>query len=583
MLEIHNVLTMCTILSYTSFVTNEKKDMNFCTTVEKFSQDMKKLIDEGYECVSLETCYRMQQSKIAFQKKCFCIVFQGGYDDNYSLIFPLIKALNLQVSVFVATDLVGINKLEDNINYIPHFGWSEAQEMVDSGLVKMYPMWHPMDYGKDFYEEMQNKIKLINSRIEGNNANFALSYSNISDKELSILNQLGVKIKLTNFSHLSSGWEEKGLIPAITVNYTSDVIDTIEQYIHLISEELKKTLPAANSSINSIATDDVPLQASISLPIDRNPIIRNYLRHAFALSIIQAHRIDRAERIVLSDYIDVVFKPAYNVFDFHTYGCENMRGLDCLRITKEFFDVNPIDVNTVIINGLKIGYYSDLWLDTYYIQGKPGYNIYHATHGILIYEYNSENKSYSALSYASDGRYRELIVPIDAVNSGCSNCNFTHLNMLKTKKEVIVEYDIKDLKIKLLNYLNSVCFDDNARFNKKGVTQYYNYEASLRFSECVASMCESNKSIHLTSLYSFAEQKKTMAWRIQYIADKEKIEIENLAVRVNELIKKSEMVFNYGIKYNFTKSKKVHMSLVSTVDFLNKEEETLLSDLLSKL
>ena len=57
---------------------------------------------------------------------------------------------------------------------------------------------------------------------------------------------------------------------------------------------------------------------SAILPIDENPQAKNLLRHAIPLSVIGATSKDKAEVIVLDNYIDVVFGPWYHFFDYET-------------------------------------------------------------------------------------------------------------------------------------------------------------------------------------------------------------------------------------------------------------------------
>lgn len=578
-----NVEPIGIVLSYTSFVSQTKDDMNYCTTIEKFVQDVNILIGDGYVCIPLREHFMIINGQRKAPKvKYFCLAFQGGYYDNYQLAFPIIKKYNLPVAIFVATDLIGVSELKNSAKFIPHFGWDEAQEMVDSGLVSIHPMWHPMDFDKDFPTELKKKIDLLNYRIINNEAGLALSYSRIGIDNFEALVQCGVKGNLVDcFLIDRARWKCRN-VPIITVNHTSDILDVVDQFNYFVYENLQQGMQELNHSAES-AMDDIAFCESITLPIDLNPMIKNYLRHAFSLSIIQSHRMERAERIVLSDFIDVVFKPDYHLFDFHTYGYESMKSLDYMRIARDFFDVNPISVNTVILNGLKKGYYSDIWLDTYYIPGKPGYKKYHKTHGILIFGFDCKKRVYSVLSYTSEGLYREITVPVEAVELGCSDCFFTHLTMLKSKKAFVPNYDVNDLKIKLLNYLESRCWDDNTRFNEKSVTQYYNFEASLRFEDYIMDLGERNESIPWTTLYSYAEQKKIMAWRIQYISTKENLPIDKIASRVAKTNNYAELIVNLGIKYSLDKSKKTLYRIKDIVHSLNKEEKVMLHELIVQL
>jgi len=103
----HVKYDLCSIIVYTSFKSFDNGKMANCTSIVKFESDMKKLIDNGYEAISLAL-----------------------------------------VDIFIATDLVGLNTYPGIENFIPHFSWEQANEMHRSGLVDIYAFWHPFDEKK---------------------------------------------------------------------------------------------------------------------------------------------------------------------------------------------------------------------------------------------------------------------------------------------------------------------------------------------------------------------------------------------------------------------------------------------------
>jgi len=130
------------------------------------------------------------------------------------------------------------------------------------------------------------------------------------------------------------------------------------------------------------------------------------------------------------------------------------------------------------LSALKIGYYCDIWLDTYYIPGKPGHGKTHTTHGLLIYGYDAAIQSFKTLTYTDTGKYEDLIVLVENLAAACSNDFFSHINLLKNEINTVVKYDIHIIREKLKKYIDSECYDDNMRYSKKSSEQYYNYNAS---------------------------------------------------------------------------------------------------------
>lgn len=283
---------------------------------------------------------------------------------------------------------------------------------------------------------------------------------------------------------------------------------------------------------------------------------------------------------MLNDYIEIIYKPWYDWFDYHNYLYDCWECLDYRKISGDILSANNINVIEYIINGLKIGYYSDIWLDTYYIPGKPGYNERHMSHGLLIYGYDSKSKEFHSLSYSDRGQYERLIVPIKAVYMGCSNKYFMYLNLIKKNNSATIDYDLRRLYDKLYDYINSVCHDDNMRYSKKSVQQYYNYDATQKFIEHIKETAEKSNYVQMTSLYGFAEHKQIMFWRLKYIVDRENLPFDDMKNVYESSVKLSRRVVNMGLKFNMTGNIKVLEHLIvdlSTlcVDEMNSINQTL--------
>lgn len=571
------------IIQYTSVIACDKGNTHFCTTIDKFAKDMHQLLEKGFVSVSLRDVYLFSRGEIQLPDKVFCLIFKGGYENNYTQAFSILKQLSIKASIFVATDLIGVFEYPGVENYSPHFDWKQAQEMIDSGLVSIYPLWHPFDNGRNLKTEVQNKITLLNDNLVGNDASFAFAYNECDYYSLSILNESGVTVNITDCSHISLSNLEQGAVPSIYVDHTSNILGVIEQYNVLLEDAIEKD--QSNLEKNAVYCEPnlSLLQASIQLPIESHPMARNYLRHAFPLSVIQADKKDKAERIILSDYIEVIYKPWCNWFDYHNYLYEYWDYIDYRRLSKEILDANNINIIDYIINGLRIGYYSDIWLDTFYIPGKPGYGEIHMSHGLLIYGYNSDTSSFCALSYTDKGQYQEMSIPIKFVALACTNRYFMYINLIRSRKGSVVEYDVHKIRDGLYNYINSICYDDNTRYSKKSSQQYYGYEACVRFMENTKEQAETDKHIHTTAMYGYTEHKRLMMWRLRYIADHEKLSISGISEITELYIRKTERLMNLCLKFNFTKSKSVSNSIVSSIGEMNSAEKTLIESVIEAI
>ncbi len=81
------------------------------------------LTKNGYIAISFADFERGQY----LPKKPVLITFDDGWLDNYTAAFPVIKANEIQINIFLNTGFVGVNK--------DYMTWEHVEEMYKSGLV----------------------------------------------------------------------------------------------------------------------------------------------------------------------------------------------------------------------------------------------------------------------------------------------------------------------------------------------------------------------------------------------------------------------------------------------------------------
>ena len=562
------------ILQYTSIVAELQTDAKYSTSSSKFELDIKNMLNAGYKSVSLSEI--IKQRNIFSNDpgdKMFSVVFIGGYIDNYTNAFEIIKHYGIRVTIFIATDLVGLNSYPGVENFIPHFGWAEAQDMIDSDLINIYPLWHYFDQNKIFATEIQNKIKCMNENLVNNGNIIAISGCTI--EQFNDAKSYGIEVLLCNFEMYRANNAKNNLIPMICVNYDEDVLDIVEQYLELSNydSEVKTTDQKVNRKYSLPAT-------TVVLPIESEPIARNYLHISFPFSVIGAKRKDKAERQVANHLIDVIFKPQYDLFDYHCDAYECWECLDCRNVSKDILDINGISVIEYIINGLYLGYYCDVWLDVFYIPGKTGYGTNHFSHGLLVYGYDSIKSILHTISYNSNGFYRNIDVEISNFEKACSNEFLTKISLLKNKPGVNAKYSKKNICEKLKNYIDSYHYDVETSFNKNTSDQYVQYNACLKFSEYIESILNNDADIPSTAIYSYTEHKRLMAWRINYLMKRENLvseEITNIGINITTI---SKRLLNLSLKYNMTNNQKYKKRIVDMINLLNSSEKAMIETFL---
>ncbi len=187
------------------------------TTPEKFRQDMESLKKAGYNTIFYSDLYEYAAKGRALPEKPVIVTFDDGYYSNYEYAYPVLKELGMKAEISVIGCWVGIKELS---GVIPHFSWSEAQEMYKSETVHIEAHSYRMhDYdpsGKvtrhgilkrqdEDYERyikvLVSDTKTVTSMIEQNMGYkpLAYTYPNGYNTPLSekIMESLGYKITVT--------------------------------------------------------------------------------------------------------------------------------------------------------------------------------------------------------------------------------------------------------------------------------------------------------------------------------------------------------------------------------------------------
>ena len=324
-----------------------------------------------------------------------------------------------------------------------------------------------------------------------------------------------------------------------------------------------------------------PRGGTVILPVNKNPLIKNFMRHAFPLSVIDTSRHYIAENIVLNDYIDLIAVPHIPHLDYHNYGYLNWENIKGSKIYPEILEANQTDIAAFIINSLRAGYYADIWMDAYYIPGKPAYGSEHMTHGFLIYGYSHEKNVFLSMTYTNTAYYQSLDIAPENLACACMNLYFTSITLFQRIDAVKVDYDIQKISRRLSHYIQSTGRDlDGVKANKEypGTCYLYGLNASLWFEEQLRR--EADDRFHMVRVYTFAEHKKCMAWRISEITQRERIpiEVQNEAAAQHS---SCDALIKLCLKFNLTKKRLIaDRALQVTGEIL--ERETMLLERLQK-
>ena len=264
-------LSLCTSLLYYRFSKGIPDEQN-CVSIIDFEKDIQRLLDLGYKSFSISQIISARKNKEKLPEKSFCIIFQGGYEDNYTIAFPVIKETNVHVDIFIEPDVVGLTSHRDDKDFIPRFTWGQANEMKKSGLVDIYAFWHPNeDDNIILFDEIIRRTKQIKNSIEISvpTTSFYINTTQHEKERIDALKQAGVESFIIPFWLMNSEKIELGAIPFTCVNQGVNILDIIEDFQQKCYDMIKQEEDTFKPIVDCSKWDNQRYR-TIELPIEKN-------------------------------------------------------------------------------------------------------------------------------------------------------------------------------------------------------------------------------------------------------------------------------------------------------------------------
>lgn len=378
-----------------------------------------------------------------------------------------------------------------------------------------------------------------------------------------------------------------GCLGKISVYYPSNVLDDVDEFTLTLFNTVEKA-----ESISSNVNISKPLYnfinnksvQTIQLPVCKKPPIKNYPRCAFPLSVMFVNKKERYNIFILDQFIELMAEPLCNTLDYHNYHYKYWKCIEQYQIGRDVIRFNNIDILSYIYNGLMNEFYIDIWLDSYFIPGKPAYGYTHLSHGLLIYGYDCVNKEFNTLTFTDKNHYEELNVKPEDILRACTTNYFLYITLLKRNEITRLIYDIRSIRDKLYKYLYSINYNSGGF---KVWTEYsnlqYGQNASRWFKNYVYEMGLKKERINMVNAFTFVEHKKCMAWRIETIVKKEKLIYPNIDLYVSATNSLCELIINLCLKYNDTAKIKIIDSLANKIEHIIDLECNSITTLLKEL
>lgn len=93
---------------------------------DKFESQMEYLSKNGFTPISLDTLFAIFSKKAAAPSKPIVLTFDDGYDNFYTIAFPILRRFNFHAVSFISTGLIGGSY---------YMNWNQIKAIQSSGLV----------------------------------------------------------------------------------------------------------------------------------------------------------------------------------------------------------------------------------------------------------------------------------------------------------------------------------------------------------------------------------------------------------------------------------------------------------------
>ena len=165
------------------------------TTTDTFKSQIEGLIKEGYHYICYNDLVQYKEGNKKLYKKSCVLTFDDGYKDVYENAYPIIKDLNIPLTMFVITDYMGTDD---------YMTWEEAKDIQQSGLglISSHSLQHN-DFSKLSVEETVQNVNDSYKAIEENLGSqilkvFTYPCGIYNEEQLSALENQGYIINLTD-------------------------------------------------------------------------------------------------------------------------------------------------------------------------------------------------------------------------------------------------------------------------------------------------------------------------------------------------------------------------------------------------
>jgi len=183
------------ILVYHNFSNTRKSLM--VVRRDEFEQQMKYLRNNNYRAITLDELFDFLEFRTELPKKAVVITIDDGWQEVYSIAFPILKKYGLRATLFVYTDLINGSKKTLN--------WEEVTELDRGGvdvqchtkthrnLGKMNDKESLSQYAREVENEIVESTRIIKEKLHKNVKYLAYPYGDTNNLVIAFLQQQGYR------------------------------------------------------------------------------------------------------------------------------------------------------------------------------------------------------------------------------------------------------------------------------------------------------------------------------------------------------------------------------------------------------
>lgn len=162
-------------------------------TAENLRWQMKYLKDNGYHPITMQELSDYVTKGAALPEKPVCITFDDGYEDNYTIVYPLMKEMGFPWTIFVIAGQVG----QPN-----RVTWDQLSEMADSQAVTIanHTVTHPKLHNLPREEARQEILgcqQALKEHLGIDNHWIAYPYGDYDDAVVQMSKEAGITLAVT--------------------------------------------------------------------------------------------------------------------------------------------------------------------------------------------------------------------------------------------------------------------------------------------------------------------------------------------------------------------------------------------------